>query len=544
MKIKGNLADIENRKIFPAEIEIQSGKITDITPVDEICSSYIIPGFIDAHIHIESSMLSPVEFSKAAMRHGTIAVVTDPHEIANVCGTEGVEYMIENSENTPMYIYFGAPSCVPATPFETSGNVLGVKEVDKLLSKREIKYLSEVMNFPAVINREPEIMAKINSAVSRNKPVDGHAPGESGEALVKYAGAGITTDHECFTIDEAREKIRNGMKILIREGSAAKNFDSLLPLLKENPDQVMFCSDDKHPDDLTESHINVLVKKAVSAGYDIFDVLRAASYNAVKHYKLDVGLLRVNDNADFIIVKDLKDFEMTDMYIGGNNIYNNVSGLDAEYFKIHTRIINRFSAERINEEIIRTTQSGAFLNYIEVIDGELITRRRKVKIEEGLDATIKQYGLNKIVVLNRYAENAVPVCGYISGFRLKNSSIASTIAHDSHNIIAVGDSDEIITKAINSIIDTRGGIAYVNNNCIKRLPLEIGGIMTNKPVDVVSAEYKSIEAMAKENGCGLNAPFMTLSFMALLVIPELKIGDKGLFDITSPSGFVDLFENE
>lgn len=544
MKIKSNLVDVKSREIFPAEIEIQAGKITAINRIEEACENYIMPGFVDAHVHIESSMLSPVEFSKAAMRHGTIAVVTDPHEIANVCGTEGVEYMIENSENTPMYIYFGAPSCVPATPFETSGNVLGIKEVERLLSKKEIKYLSEVMNFPAVINRDPEIMAKINAAVTRNKPIDGHAPGVKGEALKNYAGAGITTDHECFSIDEAREKISHGMKILIREGSAAKNFESLYSLIDESPDMVMLCSDDKHPDDLTESHINKLVKRAVRSGCDLFNVLRAASYNAVKHYKLEVGLLQINDYADFIVVKDLKDFQMTDMYIGGNRIYNNLSGLDAEFFKIHTRIINQFNANRILQDIIKTENPGKFLNYMEVIDGELITRRRKVRIEENLESTIKQYNLNKIVVLNRYQENAVPVCGYISGFRLKSSAIASTIAHDSHNIIAVGDSDEIISKAINSIIDTRGGIAYVNNNCIKRLPLEIGGIMTNKPVDVVSAEYKSIEAMAKENGCGLHAPFMTLSFMALLVIPELKIGDKGLFDITSPNGFVPLFENE
>jgi len=543
MKIKGNLVDIEKREIYPAEIEIQSGKITEIERINEKCSGYIMPGFIDAHVHIESSMLTPVEFSKAAMRHGTIAVVSDPHEIANVCGIEGVEYMIDNSENTPMYIYFGAPSCVPATPFETSGNILGSEEVKKLLSKREIKYLSEVMNFPAVINREEEIIKKIEAAKYYNKPIDGHAPGVIGEDLEKYSNAGISTDHECFSIEEAREKIKHGMKILIREGSAAKNFNSLMPLIDESPEMVMLCSDDKHPDDLTESHINRLVIKAVKGGCDLFNVLRAASYNAVKHYNLHVGLLALNDNADFIIVEDMIDFKFKEMYIGGNQIYNNVSGLDAEYFKIHTRIINKFNATRIKDDIINVVQNGKYLNYIEVIDGELITRKRKVEIDIGLDETIKKYDLNKIVVLNRYIEDAKPVCGYISGFKLKNSAIASTIAHDSHNIIAVGDSDAMITKVINMIIDTRGGIGYVNENTVKRLPLEIGGIMTNKPVDVVAAEYKSIEALAHENGCALHAPFMTLSFMALLVIPELKIGDKGLFDITSPDGFVSLFEN-
>jgi adenine deaminase len=544
MKIKGNLVDIEKRQIYTAEIEIQSGKITGIVPINEVCSGYIMPGFIDAHVHIESSMLSPVEFSKAAMRHGTIAIVSDPHEIANVCGTAGVEYMIENSENTPMQIYFGAPSCVPATPFETSGNSLGSREVEKLISKQEIKYLSEVMNFPAVINREEEMMAKINASLRYNKPVDGHAPGLKGEALQKYVSAGISTDHECFDINEAREKISNGMKILIREGSAAKNFNQLMPLIDEFPDMVMLCSDDKHPDDLTESHINELVIKALDAGCDLFNVLRAASYNAVVHYKLDTGLLRMNDNADFIIVEDLKKFQLSEMYIGGNVIYNNVSGLDAEFFKIHTRIINQFNAGNIGVDSVKVTAAGKFLNYIDVIEGELITRRKKVEIEESLGNTIRKYNLNKIVVLNRYVPDAKPVCGFIAGFAFSEGAIASTIAHDSHNIIAVGSSDELIVKAINSIVDTRGGIAYVNRQYTKRLPLEIGGIMTNKPVDVVSAEYKMIDSLARQNGCRLHAPFMTLSFMALLVIPELKIGDKGLFDITSADGFVPLFENE
>ncbi len=543
MEIKGNFVDIEKREIYPAEIEIQSGRIYAIKRIDEKCDGYIMPGFIDAHVHIESSMLTPVEFSKAAMRHGTIAIVTDPHEIANVCGIEGVEYMIENSENTPMYIYFGAPSCVPATPFETSGNVLGVEEVRKLLTKKEIKYLSEVMNFPAVINKQEEIISKINAARIKNKPVDGHAPGVKGSDIEKYADAGITTDHECFNIDEAKEKIKNGIKILIREGSAAKNFEQLIPLIDEYPEMVMLCSDDKHPDDLTISHINDLVKRAVSKKCDLFNVLKAASYNAVKHYKLETGLLKINDVADFIIVDDLVNFKMREMYIGGNQIYNNVSGLDAEYFKIHTRIINNFNAERIGDELIKVIAGGKYLNYIDVIDGELITRRKKVELTGTLEETIKKYDLNKIVVLNRYQKNATPVCGYISGFKLINSAIASTIAHDSHNIIAIGDNDVMITKAINSIIDTRGGIAYVNETTIKRLPLEIGGIMTNKPVDVVAAEYKSIDALTHANGCPLHAPFMTMSFMALLVIPELKIGDKGLFDITSPNGFVDLFEN-
>lgn len=543
MEIKGNLVDIENRKIYPAEIEIQSGKIYGIKRIDEKCDGYIMPGFIDAHVHIESSMLTPVEFSKAAMRHGTIAIVTDPHEIANVCGIEGVEYMVENSENTPMYIFYGAPSCVPATPFETSGNVLGVDEVRKLLAKNEIKYLSEVMNFPAVIKKEEEIISKINAARIKNKPIDGHAPGVKGSDIEKYADAGITTDHECFDIEEAKEKIKNGIKILIREGSAAKNFDQLLPLIDEFPDMVMLCSDDKHPDDLTLSHIDDLVKRAVRKNCDLFNVLKAAAYNAVIHYKLETGLLKLYDKADFIIVDDLVNFKMREMFIGGNHIYNNVSGLDAEYFKIHTRIINNFSAERINDDMIKVNARGKYLNYIDVIDGELITRRKKVEIAVTLEETIKKHELNKIVVLNRYQKNATPVCGYISGFKLINSAIASTIAHDSHNIIAIGDNDIMITKAINSIIDTRGGIAYVNETTIKRLPLEIGGIMTNKPVDVVAAEYKSIDALTRANGCPLHAPFMTMSFMALLVIPELKIGDKGLFDITTPDGFVDLFEN-
>lgn len=543
MKIKANIVDLENQSIYPASVEIRSGSITNIEKLDERLDNYIIPGFIDAHIHIESSMLSPVEFSKQAMRHGTLAVISDPHEIANVCGIEGVEYMIENSTNTPMKIFFGAPSCVPATPFETSGNVLDSTAVEKLMSKKDILYLSEVMNFPAVVAGEEEVMRKIESARKRNKVIDGHAPGLKGDALKKYVEAGISTDHECFTIDEAREKIALGMKVLIREGSAAKNFNSLYKLIDEFPDMVMLCSDDKHPEDLMESHINKVAARAVKLGCNIFNVIKASSVNAIKHYKLDVGSLHINDKADFIIVDNLNEFNLLELYIDGNQIYDKNTGLDVEYFKIHTKIINNFNANRIAKEDIFVDSYGKkYVNCIEVLEGELITRTKRIEVIESIEKTASANNLSKIIVINRYADSK-PAVGYITGFGIKNAAIASTIAHDCHNLIVIGDGDEYLVKAANALIDMRGGISFANEEKLKVLSLEIGGIMTNKPVDVVAAEYKSIESFIKMNGCTLNAPFMTMAFMALLVIPELKISDKGLFDITSKDLFVPLFQD-
>ncbi len=318
MIIKSNLIDIVARKTFAAEIIIENDSIKSISPINEVLNTYILPGFIDAHVHIESSMLVPTEFARLAVTHGTVGTISDPHEIANVLGVAGVNYMIDNAKQVPFHFYFGAPSCVPATFFETAGAVINADDIDALLSRPEIVYLAEMMNFPGVIFKDEEVLKKIASAKKHNKPIDGHAPGLMGEEMKTYFDAGISTDHECFMYDEALQKLQHGVKILIREGSAAKNFDTLIPLLKEFPHQIMFCCDDKHPDNLIQSHINEHVKKALSLGYDLYDVLKASSYNVIKHYNLPIGMLQVGDKADFIEIDSIQDFNILKTVINGN----------------------------------------------------------------------------------------------------------------------------------------------------------------------------------------------------------------------------------
>jgi adenine deaminase len=318
-----HLIDIEKKRIFPAEIIIAKDKIISIKETDKPCENYILPGFIDAHVHVESSMLIPSEFARLAVNHGTVATISDPHEIANVCGIEGVEYMIENAAKVPFKFHFGAPSCVPATSFETAGDVIDSKGIEKLLQRDDIYYLSEMMNYPGVLFKEEEVMKKIEFAQKYNKPVDGHAPGLRDEQAKQYIDAGISTDHECFTKEEAEDKLKFGMKILIREGSAAKNFDALIDLLDEHYENMMFCCDDKHPDELVLHHINLHVKRALAKGNDLFKVLQVACINPVKHYKMNVGLLNENDSADFIVVDNLSNFSILKTVINGRVVSEN-----------------------------------------------------------------------------------------------------------------------------------------------------------------------------------------------------------------------------
>jgi adenine deaminase len=543
MKIKGNLIDIFSKNIYSSEIEIIEGKIASIQKIEEESDNYILPGLIDSHIHIESSMLSPVEFSKQAIKHGTVGIITDPHEIANVCGLEGIHFMIENSKKTPLKIFFGAPSCVPATSFETAGSIIDADMVNNLLDYNEVFVLSEMMNFPGVIYGDAEVHRKLKFAQNHNKPIDGHAPGISGLNLKTYIESGISTDHECFSIKEARQKISLGMKVLIREGSAAKNFDTLFPLIDEFPDDIMFCCDDKHPDELVLHHIDNIIKRAISKGADIFNVLKAVSINPVEHYKLPVGLLRINDPADFIVIDNINSFNVLSTFIDGKEVYNSEDGINLDFISNDFSTINNFYATSINEDLIKTPipSNSNFFYVIEAIDGELITNTLKYSIEsESLENVLKKNEINKIVLINRYSEESKPVIGFIKGFNL-DGAIASTIAHDSHNIIAVGNNDTDLTEAINQVIETRGGLSFSRNKQKMDIALEIGGIMTNRSAEEIAAEYNQIEKLVKDSGCNLKAPFMTLSFMALLVIPNLKISDRGLFDITKLS-YVPLFE--
>ncbi len=538
--IKANVVDVFSKDIFFGEIIIEDKKISAVKKLSTInnqLSKYIIPGFIDAHVHIESSMLVPSEFAKLAVVHGTVATVSDPHEIANVCGLPGVNFMIDNGNTVPFKFHFGAPSCVPATVFETAGAALASAKVDELLARDEIKYLSEMMNFPGVLNKDAEVMQKINSAKKHNKPVDGHSPGLRGEMAKRYIDAGISTDHECFTKDEALDKLKYGMKIIIREGSAAKNFEALIDLLNDYPDQIMFCSDDKHPDSLVKGHINKLCKRAVAKGINLFNVLQAACINPVEHYKLKVGLLKQGDAADFIVVEDLKNFKVLQTYIDGEIV---AEGGKSKVKSEKSQVINNFNCteKRAEEYKFSISKFSPEVQVIEALDGQLITNRLflKPKIFNNEMVSDTENDILKMVVINRY-KNAPVAKAFVKNFGLKQGAIASSVAHDSHNIIAVGVDDESICKAVNLIIRVKGGISYINkvsplggDSEGAVLPLPVAGLMSNEDGYKVAELYTTIDKAAKDMGSTLLAPFMTLSFMALLVIPHLKLSDLGLFD--------------
>ncbi len=538
MNISGNIVDIVAEIIYPGTLEIHNGIIVNIVEETKRYNTYIIPGFIDSHVHVESSMLAPSEFARLAVSHGTVGAVCDPHEIANVLGVDGVRYMMENGSTVPFKFFFGAPSCVPATPFETAGARVGVPETEMLLKDSRIHYLSEMMNFPGVINGDKEVMTKIGVAKRYGKPVDGHAPGLRGDALKRYVEAGITTDHECSELEEAREKIALGMKILVRQGSAAKNFDVLCPLIGEFSHACMLCTDDIHPDDLAEGHINLLVKKAVHKGFNVMRVLRCASLYPVLHYGLNVGLLRQNQPADFVVVDNLTDFTVLKTVIHGVTVSDNEKTC---ILHRSPSIINRFSALRKTPEDFRIKAKSNRIRVIEVIDGQIVTGSLidTPRIENGCAVSDVIRDVLKIAVVNRY-EDKPPALGFIKNFGLRKGAIASSVAHDSHNIIAVGVSEEAICGAVNLIIREKGGISLVSDTLQEVLPLPIAGIMSDKDAFTVAEKYTRLNILAKELGVTLNSPFMTLSFMALLVIPQLKLSDRGLFDGSSFS-YINLF---
>lgn len=529
MIIQTNYVDIPNKKIYPAEILIEKDKIASIQPIDKEVDGYMIPGFVDAHVHIESSMLIPSEFARLAVLHGTVGTVSDPHEIANVMGLEGVYYMIKNGKKVPFKFNFGAPSCVPATSFETAGAEIDVAGIEELMSNPDIKYMAEMMNYPGVIYDDPMVLAKIAAAKKSGKPIDGHAPGVRGEMIRKYISAGISTDHECFMLDEALEKLSLGMKVLIREGSAAKNFETLISILPQHSANVMFCSDDKHPDDLVLGHINKLAARAIAKGVPLFDVLQVACVNPVQHYKLDIGLLQVGDFADFAIVKDLENFDVLATYINGQLVAEN----GKSYInRVEEVAINNFNTKPKKVADFFIAPQTDNLHVIQAIDGELITKsfNAKAKIENGNVVSDISNDVLKMVVVNRYAECS-PAIAFINGFKLQKGALASCVGHDSHNIIAVGTDDAAICDAVNLIIANKGGISAVSDSLSLVLPLPVAGIMSTEEGSNVASTYSTLDQFSKNHlGCTLRAPFMTLSFMALLVIPRLKLSDLGLFD--------------
>jgi adenine deaminase len=530
--ITGNIIDIKSRNIYWGELEITNGIITSIKEISEerINESYLLPGFIDSHVHIESSMLVPSEFARLAVVHGTVGTISDPHEIANVCGLDGVKYMIENGNTVPFKFNFGAPSCVPATVFETAGATIDSSDVETLLQMDEIRYLSEMMNFPGVLFEDDEVMKKIALAKKYNKPVDGHAPGLRGNDAKKYIDAGISTDHECFTAEEALDKLSFGMKILIREGSAAKNFEALIDLMHEHFENMMFCSDDKHPDSLADGHINQLCARAVAKGIDVFKVLQAACINPVEHYKMNVGIMQIGHPADLIEIKNLTQFEVVKTFINGALVAENGQSL---INPDKTTAINQFNCnEKLPDDCKMLFNGENQIPVIEALEGQLITNKIFVtpKVENNEVVADVENDILKIVVVNRYHQAPIAK-SFIKNIGIKKGALASSVAHDSHNIVAVGVDDESICKAVNAVICCGGGVSAVNDTEENVLPLPVAGLMSTENGYEVAKAYTEIDAFVKTNlGSHLNAPFMTLSFMALLVIPHLKLSDKGLFD--------------
>ncbi|MDQ2770868.1 MAG: adenine deaminase [Bacteroidota bacterium] len=534
--LTANVVDVFARSIQPATITVAGGRIASIVPTGAAAPDaslpYALPGFVDAHVHVESSLLVPTEFARLAVAHGTVATVSDPHEIGNVLGVAGVEFMLENAAHSPFKFCFGAPSCVPATPFETAGAEITVADIKKLFENPKIGYLAEMMNWPGVLHRDSDVMAKIALAHAAGRPIDGHAPGLRGDDAAHYASAGISTDHECFTAAEARDKLAVGMKILIREGSAARNFDALIELMPEHYHNLMFCSDDKHPDTLILGHINQLVQRAVARGHDVFQVLRVACINPVKHYHLPVGLLAEGDPADFIVVNNLRDFEVQQTYLDGQLVAENgQSHLPAAPIGV----VNNFHAQPVQaaDFALLVPSDHATLRVIECFDGQLITARVDLpaRIENGHAVSDVEQDVLKLAVINRYQPHVAPALAFIRGFGLKHGALASSVGHDSHNITAVGCDDVSLARAVNLVIAAKGGLAAVGADGREILvPLPVAGLMSDQPGADVAAAYAAVDALSKDLGSPLGAPFMTLSFMALLVIPSLKLSDKGLFD--------------
>ena len=549
-QISGKIVDVVKSRIFTGTIFVEDGKIVDIIDADTDSDTdfdsdadtdfdfdfdsdtdsdiIIMPGLIDSHVHIESSLLVPTEFARLVVSHGTVASVSDPHEIANVLGIDGVEYMVEVGKKSPFKFYFGAPSCVPATTFETAGASVNFDDIDRLLSSDDIKYLGEMMNYPGVIYDDNEVVKKIESAHRHNKPIDGHAPLLSGDDLKKYCAAGISTDHECSSLDEAQEKINLGMKIQVREGSAAKNFNALIDIIKEHPENVMFCTDDAHPHELINGHINRLVKRAIDLGYDTLDVIKSATIIPKQHYNLEVGMLQKNDPADFIVIDNFKDFNVLKTYIDGNLVAENGKSLLPS---VDVDVVNNFVAEEVAAHDFRVEDKGKDINIIGVINGELLTDKiiGRAKSVDGNLVSDVENDILKIAVVNRY-ENKKMAVGFIKNFGLKRGALASSVAHDSHNIVVIGCDDETMARATNMIIKNKGGLAVYDNEIEMCLPLSVAGIMTNDDAFKVADDYLKIKNMAKSLGSNLSDPFMTMGFMALLVIPKLKLSDKGLFD--------------
>jgi adenine deaminase len=535
--IKGNLLNVFTEEIYPAEISVQNGLITCVKPVRDNFKDFILPGFIDAHIHIESSMLVPSRFAEVVVPHGTTSVVADPHEIANVMGSAGIHYMMDDAASVPLNVFFTASSCVPATGFETSGAVVDTKEIDQLLSREDVVALGEMMNYPGVLAENEEVLAKITAAKKHNKPVDGHAPLLSGDDLCKYISVGISTDHECISKEEVKEKRKLGMKVMLRQGSSAKN---LKDLIGGGGDFIV--SDDKHPPDLIEGHVDLMLKEAVELGLDPVEAVKMVTFNPATHYKINRGLIAPGRVADLVVVDDLENLNVKQVIISGKLVAQDNKAL----FSVNPLEIGKsflLNHKRPDDFEIFSKQEKEIVRVIEVTEGQLITREREavLEVENGKIQIDQDEDILKIAVVERYGHNWISN-GFVHGFGLKKGAIASSVAHDSHNIIVVGTNTLDMADSVNQLVNNGGGLINGFKKDFNSLNLPIAGLMSINSAEEVSREFNLLQIAVKEMGCKLESPFMTLSFMALLVIPQLKMSDLGLFD-SDKFQFVDVIKD-
>ena len=527
----GHIVDIREKRIFAGEIVVEKGRIAEIRPIESVAEDapYYLPGLVDAHIHIESSLMLPVQFARVAVRHGVTAAICDPHEITNVLGVEGIDFMVNNARNSRFGFYFGLPSCVPSSHLETAGARIDAAQTRELIKRDDLWFLAEMMNFPGVLADDAGTWQKLAAAKEAHKPIDGHAPGVLGENLRKYIGAGVTTDHECSSIEEAREKIAAGMKVLVREGSAARNFEALYPIIGEHPAMTMLCSDDKHPDDLIQGHIDALVRRGMAHGLSVWDLLQAAALNPVEHYRIPAGMMREGDPATFIAVDNLHDFNVVRTVIKGHEVYNAEQGLIDSELTLpyeHPAAPNNFKAQPITEDDIRCEITEDRAKIIKAFDGELFTAT-EIATAEGLHT---DPSIQKIMVYNRYG-NGRPQVAFIRGFDIRRGAIGATIAHDSHNIVVIGSNDRDMVCIANALIEIKGGIGVCDGEAVDLLPLPIAGLMADAPAEEIAEKWQRLSDKTRALGCPFRAPFISMAFMALPVIPELKLTDKGLVDV-------------
>lgn len=546
-----NIVNVLSEEIHEADIAIADGIIAGIgenyhgEKEININGAFVTPSFIDGHVHLESSMMLPKEFAKAVLPAGTTTVIIDPHEIANVFGLHGISFMHEAVKNLPMDVYTMLPSCVPATPFETSGFDLNSYDLSLLIDKPWVLGIAEMMNFPGVLNLDKNVMAKLELAKQKDKRIDGHAPMLSNKDLCAYIASGVKSDHECTTPNEAIEKLRLGMYLMIREGTAAKDLNALIPVLKNcNTRKCLFVTDDRHPSDLKE-HINGMVRRSVEAGVDPIKAVQCASLNTAEYFGLkDLGAVAPGYKADLLILPDLKTFKPDMVIKGGKTVYEN-GGLTVNFEEAEVPSVRgSVNVKWIEKDDFRINALSDTTRTIEIIPHQLVTKSTisKIKVENGNAVSNVDTDTLKICVIERHRATGNIGKGFVKGFNIKNGAIASTVAHDSHNMIVVGTNDEDMYIAAVELVKTQGGKVVVSNGqVLSKLPLPIAGLMSNEKFEYVVDKCEELNNAAHSIGCTLEDPFMTMGFLSLPVIPELKITDKGIFD-TTKFDFVNIFD--